>query len=271
MPFSAEFSDLFLADTITKFPDTAAGHVVVSGSHGGRYPGYLAALGKVRGVIFNDASIGKDQAGVAALFDLEVLGIPAATVSYLSCRIGDAADALARGAISRANAQAEALGVYPDLDCREAALALCSAITTNAQPQPFGETRSEASIEAARRILLLDSASLVRPEDEGQIVVTGSHGGLIGGKSAAALRVDAFVVVFNDAGVGVEEAGVARLVPLDARGIAAFTVSASSARIGDAQSTFADGIISRVNDEARRLGVRQGKTAASVILQLAQM
>ena len=34
---------ILAADTITKLPPDAAGQVVVSGSHGGRYPGYLAA------------------------------------------------------------------------------------------------------------------------------------------------------------------------------------------------------------------------------------
>jgi hypothetical protein len=126
-------------------------------------------------------------------------------------------------------------------------------------------------VDAARRILLLDSASLVRPEDMGHVVVTGSHGGLVGGKPAAALRVDAFAAVFNDAGIGMEEAGVARLAPLDARGIAAFTVAAASARIGDAHSTYVDGIVSRVNGGAYGFGVHEGDSASSAIERLARL
>ena len=164
-----------------------------------------------------------------------------------------------------------ALGVAAGVRCREAAEAFRSAAMGTAQPEPFGEARREAPDSAARRILLLDSASLVRPEDEGQIMVTGSHGGLVGGKPAAALRVEAFAAVFNDAGIGIEDAGVARLAPLAARGIAAFTVAAASARIGEAQSTYADGIVSRVNNRAAGLGVREGDPAASAIRHLARL
>lgn len=42
----------------------------------------------------------------------------------------------------------------------------------------------------------------------------------------------------------------------------AATVSASSARIGDALSTFTDGIISAVNESAKKLGVRMGMKAS---------
>ena len=94
------------ADTITKLPPEAAGAVVVSGSHGGRYPGYLAAKVGVRAVILNDAGIGLDEAGIGSLAYLAAIGTAAATVSHLSCLIGDTDDMLARGRISRANATA---------------------------------------------------------------------------------------------------------------------------------------------------------------------
>jgi hypothetical protein len=51
--------------------------------------------------------------------------------------------------------------------------------------------------------------------------------------------VNARAALFNDAGGG---PGTARLGVLEARGVAAATVSAESARIGDGRSTFADGI-----------------------------
>ena len=67
--------------------------------------------------------------------------------------------------------------------------------------------------------------------------------------------------LYNDAGIGKDEAGVSRLPALDQRGIAAATVSAATARIGDARSTYEDGIISRVNARAASLGLREGMTA----------
>jgi len=51
---------------------------------------------------------------------------------------------------------------------------------------------------------------------------------------------------------------VSRLPALDARGIAAATVSAASARIGDARSTYEDGVLSRVNASAAALGLAPG-------------
>src|SRR5215203_2491021 len=94
---------ILAADTITKLPPDARGAVVVSGSHGGRYPGYLAVKAGLRAVILNDAGVGRDAAGIGALPYLEALGIAAAAVSHASCRIGDTADMLFRGTISHAN------------------------------------------------------------------------------------------------------------------------------------------------------------------------
>lgn len=260
---------VLVADTITKLPREAAGAVVISGSHGGCYPGYLAAKARVRAVILNDAGIGKDAAGLGSLPYLDALGIAAATVSHQSCRIGDTEDMMARGRISCANRAAVQAGVYPQMDCREAAVVLTNASHQAGEPPEIGEGRTEIADVAPRRIVLIDSASLVRPEDAGQIVVTGSHGGLVGGDPAMALRTDAFAAVFNDAGIGIDEAGIGRLSALDQRGIAAFTVAASSARIGEARSSFEDGTISRVNETAARLGAAIDEPARGVLLKWA--
>ncbi len=258
------------ADTITKLPHEAEGAVVVSGSHGGRYPGYLAAKAKLRGVISNDAGIGLDEAGVGSLPYLDPLGIPAAAVSHLSCLIGDTADMLDRGRISRANTTARACGVVEGMACAEAAARLTHAVHRTAVPPPVGEARGVWTAERAiRQIMLLDSASLVEPEDSGHVVVTGSHGGLIGGDPAAALRVDAFAAAFNDAGRP-DGPGTSRLPVLEARGIAAITVAAQSARIGEAASSLHDGIISGVNPMAARLGAGVGDRAKPWLLALAR-
>lgn len=259
------------ADTITKLPPDAAGLVVVSGSHGGRYPGYIAAKAALRAVILNDAGIGKDAAGVGCLPYLDALGIAAATVSHLSCRIGDTEDMLGRGRISCSNYAAVQVRVYPGIPCREAAVLLARAPDAKAPALPeVGEGRSEIVEAGRRRIVLVDSAAMVRPEDAGQIVVTGSHGGLVGGDPAMALRADAFAAVFNDAGIGIDEAGIGRLPALDRRGIAAFTVAAASARIGEARSSFEDGVISRANEAAARLGAAPGLPARDVLRRWAR-
>jgi hypothetical protein len=254
------------APTITTLPADARGAVVVSGSHGGRYPGYLAAKAGVRAVIFNDAGVGRDGAGIASLAYLERYAMAAAAVGYASARIGDAADMLQRGFVSCSNAPARQAGVVPGMACREAAERLLAAQLVEAMPEPFGETRSVLELPgAARRVVLVDSAAQVEPGDAGQIVVTGSHGGLVGGDPRLALRVAGYAGVFNDAGVGIDNAGTTRLPALDRRGIPAFTVSAASAAIGDARSSYRDGVISVANDAAHRQGARPGLRAREVI------
>jgi len=262
----ASRGEVLLAPTTTKLPDAAPGAVIVSGSHGGRYPGYTVAGAGVRAVILNDAGVGKDGAGTGSLPYLEALGIAAATVSHASCRIGDAEDMMARGTISHANAVAAACGVVAGQPCAQAAELLRNAPWRRVDPPRLGEARSEdVPAGAVRRIVLLDSAALVQPGDAGQIVVTGSHGGLVGGVPAMALRTDAYAAVFNDAGGGADDAGLTRLPALDERGIAAFVVAAGSARIGEAVSSYRDGVISRANRTAQRLGAMPGAPALQVL------
>ena len=255
--------DIVLADTATKLGPAAEGAVIVTGSHGGRYAAYLTLKAHPRAVIHNDAGIGKDDAGIAVLAMAEALGVAAATTGHDSCRIGDAGNMMACGVISRANALAQGLGVAAAMSCREASLRLLAAKATGRDPEPCEETRRVLDEPGwHRRIVLIDSASLVRPEDAGQIVVTASHGALVGGSARMALQVDGFAAVFSDAGVGKDGAGITRLAALDERGIAGVTVSAASARIGDAASIYADGVISHANATAQRLGARAGERLA---------
>lgn len=260
---------ILVADTITRLPPGSAGTVVVSGSHGGRYPGYLAAAGGLRAVILCDAGIGKDEAGIGALPYLEVLGIAAAAVSHQTCRIGDTADMLARGRISRFNATAARFGVLAGDAVLHAAVKLTGAPLVEVKPEPVGESRVAIGNAGRRKIVLIDSAALVGPQDAGQIVVTGSHGGLVGGNPAMALRIDGHAAVYNDAGIGIEAAGIARLPALHRRGIAAITVSAQSARIGEARSSFEDGMISAVNQTAAAMGAVIGTRARDILVDWA--
>lgn len=252
--------------TLTKLSAEHRGSVIVSGSHGGLYPAYLAAKGGVRAVVLNDAGVGKDQAGIAVIEYCQRLGIAAATVSHESARIGDADDMLARGSISFVNNSAASLGCKVGNSCWECAALLTSASITNFVPQAYAETRRVLRAEpGCPMVIALDSASLVLPEDRGAIVITGSHGGLLGGKLETALQVDALAAFFNDAGIGIEEAGVRRLPVLEGRGIAAVTVAAESARIGDARSTFADGKISCANSVASGYGAVIGMPVSEFV------
>lgn len=104
---------IVLLDSISYIAAEDAETVVVSGSHGGSAAGRYALEHPPRLAVFNDAGIGKDRAGVAALDMLEAQAIPAVAVAHTSARVGEAADTWASGVISTVNHQAEALGLRP--------------------------------------------------------------------------------------------------------------------------------------------------------------
>ena len=102
-----------LMDSITQVEPQDAGSVVVSASHGGTSSGRFALEVPLAVVFFNDAGVGKDGAGIAALEMLEQRRIPAACVAHTSARIGDALDMWNNGVVSFANASALRAGIAP--------------------------------------------------------------------------------------------------------------------------------------------------------------
>jgi uncharacterized protein YunC (DUF1805 family) len=250
-----------LADSATALGVPARGRVVVSGSHGGLYPARLIAAAGARAAVFNDAGVGMEKAGIRGIDFLDEVGIAAAAVSCTTCRIGDAADALARGIVSHVNDHAFSLGCRPGMPCRAAVSLLRMADRPDERAAGKHPGLPPALSEGNGQVIALDSASFVMPWHSQMILMLGSHGGLPGGQPSRALRADASAAVFNDAGIGIERAGVARLPVLDRRQIPAAAVAADSARIGDGASTFTDGIISTVNQTAENVGARIGMSA----------
>lgn len=251
-------------DSVTHLTAQHHGAVVYAASHGGTYAAAYAATKGVAAIILNDAGIGRERAGVTGLDLLGDLGVPAATVSHTTARIGDGRHGAAQGTLSAVNAPAAALGLIPAMTCSEALARLSAAALSPAPTPPLGdEARTEVASQAyaGARIIVIDSASLVTPADAGAVVVTASHGGLLGGKPETAIKVPVFAAIYNDAGIGIDEAGVSRLPALDARGIAGACVSAFSARIGDGMSTYRDGYISALNVTAVRHGGAIGQSA----------
>ncbi len=260
---------LCLAGSITSLPAETEGRVVVTGSHGGLFAAALAIRARFRAAIFHDAGVGLEEAGIGGLAACQATGMAAAAVSHETACIGDARHVLAHGRISHANPLAAARGVRPGMPCREAARLLAGAPLPASWQVPAIDEQRHLVEGHGRPILLVDSASLVRPEDEGAILVTGSHGGLVDGDPRRALKADGFAAVFNDAGIGYRECGVRRLVVLDEKGTAGLAVDCRTARIGDARSTFEQGRISRVNATAARLGIEPGIPCREAVLALA--
>lgn len=117
------------------------------------------------------------------------------------------------------------------------------------------------------RVVIMDSITKVTAEDNGSIAVSASHGGISSGEFALDLA-PLTMAIFNDAGVGKDDAGIAALAMLQARGVGGATVSHTSARIGDAQDTWDHGVVSHANAVARGLGVAPGVRLCEALRRL---
>ncbi|HYW58193.1 MAG TPA: hypothetical protein VE934_14655 [Polaromonas sp.] len=109
---------LRVVDSITELSPVDAGCIAVSGSHGGLSSARYALAARPLLSIFNDAGVGKDSAGVAALDFLQASGLAACTVSHKSARIGEALSTMCDGVISYANPLALMLGVQVSEGCQ---------------------------------------------------------------------------------------------------------------------------------------------------------
>lgn len=256
-------SDVFADDAVvisnsaTKFTVNPKGRVFVTASHGGVYPAHLVASYGVRAAIFNDAGLCKSNSAIAGLYYLESLGIAAVAVNNLSARIGDGKDVYENGILSYINKPAADVGCVKAMSCCEAIEHLKHAEVVEGRGSFYKEARHVLRSEYPR-IVCIDSASLVSPEDGDAIIITGSHGALLGGDKASALKYDALAAFYNDAGKGKNDIGITRLPALDERGIVGGTVFALSAEIGNSLSTYNDGVLSCVNHCAQRYGGEEG-------------
>ena len=116
-----------IVDSITQIGPADAGAIVVAASHGGVSSGEFALAVPLSAAFFNDAGIGKDEAGVAALQMLDASGIAAGAVSHETARIGDAQDMWDHGVVSRVNACARRTGLAPGDRLQEAVHVLARA------------------------------------------------------------------------------------------------------------------------------------------------
>jgi len=247
--------------------DECRGNVLVSGSYGGEYNAWHAAKWGLRGVVLNDAGIGKGEAGIRGLAYLDRVGLPAACADAWTCHIGDAEHMLAHGTISRVNRAASRMGCMPGQSVRDCAERMAAGPVADAALPPIegGRRFVIRSVAGEPPVSCLDAAPMLLPGDAGSIVVTGSHAALFRGKPDGVINVAVRAIFFSDAGVGLDDAGIARLPTLDERGIVAATASADSAAIGDAHSIYYDGVISFTNATARSCGAQPRMSIRSFI------
>lgn len=257
--------------SVTDLADGSRGRIVVVGSHGGALTGRLAAQAGVAALVCHDAGVGLNQAGIAALEILDALRVPAVSVDFRTARIGDPGDLIARGVLSFVNRSARRRGLASGQSVRDGIDHLRAAPVhdVSAMVPAHVTIEAETMVVAGRDVFLVDTASELTLEHQGAIVITGSHGGLPGNAASRAARTEPHFLAFNDAGVGIDESGIARLPVLQSRGIAAVCVSTSSAEIGNARSTYGAGRISFANDYARGMGATPGKRLKDAVVELA--
>ena len=116
------------------------------------------------------------------------------------------------------------------------------------------------------KVVLMDSITKVNGDDKGALVVCASHGGVSSGEFA--LEVPLKLVVFNDAGGGKDDAGIAALEMLQKHGVAGATVAHTSGRIGDSLDMWENGVLSHVNAVARELGLNNGDKVRDKLTKL---
>ena len=265
--------EIILADSITHVVHPRdSGKVVICGSHGGYSAAVLALQRHIKGVIFNDAGGGKERAGVAGLDILNQYGVPAAAVDAFTARIGIAGET-EKGIVSYANALAQNAGVRIGTIAENAAQMMAGAAAPPMRSID-GNMEIEEKItivfthQTGRRIVAMDSNSMVTQNNQMDIIMTGSHGGRVGSQPAVKHPVAA--AFYNDAGVGKENAGISRLTWLEENHIFGAAVDANTARIGIGLETYNSGIVSHVNALAEPIGIRPGISAveaARIILR----
>ena len=126
--------------------------------------------------------------------------------------------------------------------------------------------KKEVAKGSGGRVIVMDSITKVTAEDKGAIVVCASHGGSSSGEFA--LEVPLEVVIFNDAGVGKDNAGIAALDMLQKHGVAAAAVAHTSGRIGDSLDMWENGVLSHVNAAARAAGLAPGANVRATLTKL---
>ncbi len=252
---------ILVSDSLSYCDDrVGADDVVVGASFAGAPTVGLALVRGVKGVIAHAAGVGKGDAGVSGLPLADRFGIPAAAVDTMSARVSDG-ESLFRGTISHANKAARILGVWPGQGTEKAARIMLDA--RPGKPAELSGMIDDSVHEVERtergRIYAVWSISLVKEPHPADVFCLASHSGTVMADYVIPVRPKG--VIANDAGFAMDHSGVAGIEALDGHGISACAVDCSSARIGDARSTYDDGIVSFVNRTAESAGVRTGMPA----------
>lgn len=233
--------------------------VVVAASYAGVLCARMVMSAKPKAAIGLDCAIGKDGAGIAGLWYYEALQVPAAAVDTMTAEMGNGPDMYANGVISRVNDYAQRIGIVPGMTVQQAVEAI---LTGSRKPVNFDPARrlSIKTNEHDRSIICTDSIAFALPEDfERNVLCTAGHTGRSVVDYFRKHRPWGFIC--SDGGIGKNCSGITALEAVEIDGMAGASVSALTARMGDGQSTYFDGVISACNRVAEAKGVKVGQSA----------
>lgn len=259
---------VLVADSLSYFEHEAhLDDVAVGASFAGAATAAMAMRGGVKAWIAHEGGPGKDDAGVSGLALAQRFGVPAAAIATMTAGLSRGMT-LITGTVSRMNEAALALGVRSGQTGGEAARLMLEA--PRGRPCNLhgiiDESIHEVEIAANGRIFAVWSFARVKGAHPRDVFCVASHAGKVMADYARQVRPRGLIA--NDAGRGLDDSGIDGLEAMGTTPAAA--VSAASARIGDALSTYRDGVISAANAAALAIGVRPGitaKEAARLMLQ----
>lgn len=241
--------------------------VVVPASYVGVLPARMMAVHRPRGVIGHDACVGKDGAGIAGLWYLEALGIPAATADGMSAEMGNGPDLWESGVISRVNYPAERCGVRPGMAVADAARLLRDNDPSDVE---VGNKIRREIVEqhpSGRRIVVTDSIVWALPEDERRsVLVTAGHTGRSG--ASFLLEANPWGFICHDGGMSKNRSGITGLQTTAEKGLPGATIDGATSPIGDAFAAWEIGRISACNAPAEARGVAVGMTVQEAARKL---
>jgi len=242
--------------------------VVVNASYCGVLPARFVGRHRPRGAVGVDCGVGPAGAGIAGLWYLEALRVPAAAADVMSSRLGDGEDLFRRGVISHVNEPAGCCGVERGMSVADAATRMLEVDPVDRAADAIDNREVMLTTESGRAVVCTDSIAFGRPGDEHNVLVTAGHTG----RSAVPYltKVRPFGFICSDGGRGAEDSGIVGLELANALGLAGATVDALGAAMGDGHSTYVDGVISACNELATSAGVRIGMAASDAALLLAQ-
>ena len=254
---------VMVADSLSYFAhEPWPNDVAVGASFAGAPTAAMPMRAGVKAWIAHEGGPGKDEAGISGLALAQRFGVAAVAIATRTARLSGGMSLLT-GTVSRANEAAMALGVRPGQTGGDAAKLMLKAPA--GKPCPLEGIIDDSVHEVAStpqgKILAVWSFVRVKGEHPNDVFCVASHGGKV--MAQYALQAKPRGLIANDAGGGLDGSGMDGLDAVERIcKMPAATVSADSARIGDALSTYRDGVISAVNASAQAVGVKVGMKAS---------